>query len=145
MLGKLAGWGAAGAYVHNPGYDQGGSPQAESRPGSLCTHNQNYDQGAYSQTELCSTRELAGWLAELCLYDLGACPALGWLAGWLVGWLAGKAQRVPERPSVERTSLLCAWLEAPEGLCNTHMHALQVAALLVGMLRGGLGRFVNSW
>ena len=104
---------------HKQNYDQEGSPQAESRPGSLCTHKQNYDQGAYPQTELCTTRELAGWLAELCLYDLGACPALGWLAGWWAGWLA-EAQRGPERRSVDRTGLSCAWLEAPEGLCHTH-------------------------
>ena len=69
--------------THKQNYDQGGSPQAELRPGSL-------------PTSRITTRELAGWLAELCLYDLGACPALGWLAGWLVGWLA-EAQRGPER------------------------------------------------
>ena len=48
------------------GDDQGGSPQAELRPGSL-------------PTSRITTRELlAGWLAELA----------GWLAGWLGGWLA---------------------------------------------------------
>ena len=36
----------------------------------------------------------------------------GWLAGGLAGWLA-EAQRGPERRSVDRTSLSCAWLEAP--------------------------------
>ena len=69
------------------------------------THKQNYDQGA-------------GWLAGWRNYDQGACHALGWLAGWLAGWgLAGwlspkEAQRGPERQSVDRTSLSCAWLEA---------------------------------
>ena len=36
----------------------------------------------------------------------------GWLAGWGAGWLA-EAQRGPERRSVDRTSLSCAWLETP--------------------------------
>ena len=101
----------------------------------------NYDQGAYPQTELCTyvrlCRDLAGWLAELCMsVQPGSLSC---------AWLADEAQRGRERRSVERTSLSCAWLEAPEGLCNTHMHTLQVAALLVGMLRGGLGRFGNAW
>ena len=42
-----------------------------------------------------------------------ACHALGWLAGGLAGWLRPReAQRGPERRSVDRTSLSCAWLEA---------------------------------
>ena len=72
--------------THKQNYDQGGSPQAELRPGSL-------------PTSRITTRELAGWLA---------------LAGWL---RPREAQRGPERRSVDRTSLSCAWLEAPEGLC----------------------------
>ena len=83
---------------HKQSYDQGGSPQAELRPGSL-------------PTSRITTRELlAGWLAELA----------GWLAGRLGGWLAGllrprKAQRGPERHrgSVDRTSSSGAWLGAP--------------------------------
>ena len=43
----------------------------------------------------------------------GTCPAFGWLAGWGAGWLLAEAQRGPERRSVDRTSLSCAWLEAP--------------------------------
>ena len=77
-------------YTSNPGpshkqnYDQGGSPQAELRPGRLPTsiittreptHKQNYDQGP-------------GWLAGWRNYDQGTCRALGWLAGWWAGWLA---------------------------------------------------------
>ncbi len=42
----------------------------------------------------------------------------GWLAAWrMAGWLrprkAREAQRGPERRTVDRTSLSCAWLEAP--------------------------------
>ena len=33
--------------------------------------------------------------------------------GWGAGWLLAEAQRGPERRSVDRTSLSCAWLEAP--------------------------------
>ena len=77
---------------HKQSYDQGGSPQAELRPGSL-------------PTSRITTRELlAGWLAELA----------GWLAGRLGGWLAGllrprKAQRGPERPREAQRS--GAWTE----------------------------------
>ena len=84
---------------HKQNFDQGGSPQAELRPGSL-------------PTSRITTRELAGWLAGWRNYDEGACPALCWLAGWGAGWLA-EAQRGPERRSMYRTSLSCAWLEAP--------------------------------
>ena len=85
-------------------YDQGGSPQAELRPGKLPTsrittreptHKQNYDQGT-------------GWLAGWRNYDQGACPALGWLAGWGAGWLA-EAQRGPERPREAQRG--GAWIE----------------------------------
>ncbi len=69
---------------HKQNFDQGGSPQAELRPGSL-------------PTSRIKTRELAGWLAGWRNYDEGACPALCWLAGWGAGWLA-EAQRGPERP-----------------------------------------------
>ena len=42
----------------------------------------------------------------------------GWLAAWgMAGWLrprkAREAQRGPERRTVDRISLSCAWLEAP--------------------------------
>ena len=42
----------------------------------------------------------------------------GWLAAWgMAGWLrprkAREAQRGPERRTVDRTNLSCAWLEAP--------------------------------
>ena len=92
-------------------------PQAELRPGRLPTsrpgrlptsiittreptHKQNYDQGL---------RWLAGWRN----YDQGTCGALG-LGGWLAGGLKPReAQRGPERRNVDRTSLSCAWLEAP--------------------------------
>ena len=120
-------------------------------------HKQNHDQGAYVPTSKITTREpthkqnyvrlgswLAGWRNYVCTTWELVLRLAGWLAGWWAGWLA-EAQRGPERRSVDRTGLSCAWLEAPEGLCNTHMHTLQVAALLVGMLRGGLGRFGNAW
>ena len=83
---------------HKQNFDQGGSPQAELRPGSL-------------PTSRITTRDLAGWLAGWRNYDEGACPALCWLAGWGAGWLA-EAQRGPERRIMYRTSLSCAWLEA---------------------------------
>ena len=82
--------------------DQGGSPQAELRPGS-------------PPTTRITTRELAvaGWLAG------GISKLASWLAVGLAGWLA-KAQKGRERPreaqrgtekrSVDRTSLSCAWL-----------------------------------
>ena len=43
----------------------------------------------------------------------------GWLAAWgMAGWLrprkARQAQRGPERRTVDRTSLSCAWLEASD-------------------------------
>ena len=68
------------------GDDQGGSPQAELRPGSL-------------PTSRITTRELAGWLAG----------GISWLASWLAGGLAGllrprKAQRGPERPGEAQRS-----------------------------------------
>ncbi len=66
---------------HKQSYDQGGSPQAELRPGSL-------------PTSRITTRELlAGWLAELvgCQHN--------WLGVWLAGLLRPrKAQRGPVRP-----------------------------------------------
>ena len=63
---------------------------------------------------------LAGWLAQ----GQGITTRepvtrlAGWLAAWgMAGWLrprkAREAQRGPERRSVDRTSLSCAWLEAP--------------------------------
>ncbi len=63
---------------HKQIYDQGGSPRAELRPGSL-------------PTSRIMTRELAGCLAG----------GISWLASWLAGGLAGlqrpiKAQRGPE-------------------------------------------------
>ena len=82
--------------------DQGGSPQAELRPGS-------------PPTTRITTRELAvaGWLAG------GISKLASWLAVGLAGWLA-KAQKGRERPreaqrgtetrSVDRTSPSCAWL-----------------------------------
>ena len=89
----------------NPRQTQG-LPQAEFRPGRLPssrittrepTHKQNYDQGT-------------GWLAGWRNYERLA----GWLAGGLAGWLRpSESQRGPERRSMYRTSLSCAWLEAP--------------------------------
>ena len=80
---------------HKQNFDQGGSPQAELRPGSL-------------PTSRITTRELAGWLAGWRNYDEGACPALCWLAGWGAGWLA-EAQRGPERPREAQRG--GAWIE----------------------------------
>ena len=59
------------------------------------------------------------------MYDQGACHALGWLAGRLGGWLGGwlrprEAQIGPERRSLDRTSLSCAWLEAPHQQIYDH-------------------------
>ena len=89
---------------------------------------QNYDQGAYIlPTSRITTRELAsclaGWLGGLPPGNLSCAWLAGWLAGGLAGWLRPReAQRGPERPreaqrgpemrSVDRTSLLCAWLKA---------------------------------
>ena len=113
-------------YTSNPGpshkqnYDQGGSPQAELRPGRLPT-SKITTREPYPQAELRPGTWLAGWLAELRPGNLSSA----WLAGWLVGWLAGglkprEAQRGPERPReaqrggcVDRTSLSCGWLDAP--------------------------------
>ena len=82
-------------------FDQGGCPQAELRPGSVPTRR-------------ITTRELAGWLAGGITTREPVLRWAGWLAGGLAGWLRPReAQRGPERRSVDRTSLSCAWLEAP--------------------------------
>ncbi len=85
---------------HKQNYDQGGSPQAELKPGSL-------------------PGWLVGWLAGGITTREPVMRLAGWLAGGLAGWLRPReAQRGPERPrgperqSVGRTSLSCAWLEA---------------------------------
>ena len=68
----------------------------------------------YPQTELRPGNWLAGWLAELRPGSLSCAWLAGWLGGWLVGCLRPReAQRGPERRSMDRTSLSCAWLEAP--------------------------------
>ena len=116
--------------THKQNYDQGGSPQAELRPGRLPTsrtttrepmcphHKQNYDQGAYPQAELRPGSWLAGWRKYVCTTWELVLRLAGWPAGWWAGWLRPReAQRGAERRSVDRTSLSCAWLEAPEGLC----------------------------
>ena len=74
------------------------------------THKQNYNLAAYPQAELRPGNWLAGWLAGWRNYDQGTCHAFGWLAGWgLAGWLSPReAQSVPERQSMDRTSLSCA-------------------------------------
>ena len=64
-------------------YDQGGSPQAELRPG-----RQNYDEGPYVPTSRITTRELAGGQAELRPGNLSCAWLASWLAGRLAGWLA---------------------------------------------------------
>jgi len=74
-------------------------------------HQQNYDQGAYIlPASRITTRELASWLAG---WLGGLRPgnlSCAWLAGGLAGWLRPReAQRGPERRSVDRTSLSCAW------------------------------------
>ena len=75
---------------HNQNYDQGGSPQAELRPGSW----------------------LAGWLAGWGDYIRPGNLSYAWLAGWLAGGLAGwlaEAQRGSGRPrDVQRKG---AWIE----------------------------------
>ena len=76
---------------HKQKYDQGGSPQAELRPGRLPT----------SRTETREPTWLAGgWLwAELLPGNLSCAWAAGWLAGGLAGWLRPReAHRGPERP-----------------------------------------------
>ena len=78
---------------HEQNYDQGGSPQAELRPGSLPTSRIVYDQG---------TGWLVGWLAGGITTREPVMRLAGWLAGWLgvlAGWLRPReAQRGPERP-----------------------------------------------
>ena len=74
-------------------------------------HQQNYDQGAdILPASRITTRELASWLAG---WLGGLRPgnlSCAWLAGGLAGWLRPReAQRGPERRSVDRTSLSCAW------------------------------------
>ena len=65
-------------------------------------HKQNYRN---------TTRELAGWLA-------GGITSREPVVH-LAGWLAGQRLAAPERPReadrghIQRTSLSCAWLEAP--------------------------------
>ena len=67
---------------HPQNCDQGGSPQAELRPGSLHT---TLPASRITTRELASW--LAGWLGGLYIYDQEMCPALGLLAGWLGVWL----------------------------------------------------------
>ena len=81
-------------------------------------HQQNYDQYVLPASRI-TTRELASWLAGW----LGGLPpgnlSCAWLAGGLAGWLRPReAQRGPERRSVDRTSLSCAW----HTYTHTHIH-----------------------
>ena len=70
-------------------YDQGGSPQAELRPGKLPTSR--ITTGNLPTSKI-TTRELAGWLAGwLAALQPGNLflHLAGWLAGRLAGWLPG--------------------------------------------------------
>ena len=55
-----------------------------------CPHKQNYDQGGSPQAEL-KPGSLPGWLVAGWgrKYYQGTCHSLGRLGGWLGGWLAG--------------------------------------------------------
>jgi len=70
-------------------YDQGGSPQAELRPGKLPTSRITTGNLPTSKITI---RELAGWLAGwLAALQPGNLflHLAGWLAGRLAGWLPG--------------------------------------------------------
>ena len=94
---------------HKQKYDQGGSPQAELRPGRLPT----------SRTETREPTWLAGWLAVGGITTREPVMRLGgWVAGWGAGWLAEaqrgsqrprEAQRGPGRPWVEQACRALGW------------------------------------
>ena len=84
---------------HKQNYDQGGSPQAELKPGSL-------------------PGWLVGWLAGGITTREPVMRLAGWLAGWGAGWLAEaqrgsqrprEAQRGPGRPWVEQACRALGW------------------------------------
>ena len=93
------------------------SPQAELQPGrfptrritTISTSRITTREPTYCpQAELRPGSWLAGWLAGWGDYDQETYHALGWLG--MAGWLRPReAQRGPERRSVDRTSLSCAW------------------------------------
>ena len=83
---------------HLQGTSEGGSPQAELRPGKA-PHKQNYvREHIYPQAEFRQgTGRLAGWLAGGITTREPVMRLAGWLAGWGAGWLA-ESQRGPKRP-----------------------------------------------
>ena len=120
----------------------------------------NYDQGAYPQTELCTyvrlCRDLAGWLAELCMSVQPGSLSCAWLAGWLAGGLAGWLRpREAQRGGAwkEQACHALGWRPQKAYVTHTHAHTpgrssacgnasgrLGALRKCLGMLQGGLGR-----
>ena len=117
-------------------------PQAKLRPGSLPTNRIMFDYvGSW----------LAGWRNYVCLYNLGACPALGWLArpreaerggAWkeqachALGWRPQKAYVT--HTCTHSRSQLCLWECFGEAWGASEM--LGNASGRLGEAWGGLGK-----
>ena len=88
---------------------------------------------------------LAGWRNYVCLYNLGACPALGWLARPRDAerggaWKEQACHALGWRPQKAYVTHTHAHTPGRSSACRNASRRLGALRKCLGMLQGGLGR-----